>query len=87
MQRSDKEDPEKGYVHPFFSPKPVLPKWRDIPWILFVLGSIWAFQYTPLSKIDMSSRGAAFLLLALVVVLLASAWVVLWTTHKVFPTK
>lgn len=81
------EEPEEKYTHPFFSPKPALPKWRDIPWILFVLGVGWGFQYTPMSQLEMSDRRAGLVLIALGLLIAGGAWVVLQITHKIFPVR
>lgn len=79
------EEPEGKYIHPFFSKKPALPKWRDIPWILFVLGVAWGLPYIMLGKIEMSDKKAGFLVVALSFAIVAGVKIILWATHKIFP--
>lgn len=79
------EESEEKYVHPFFSPKPALPKWRDIPWIVFVLGAAYGFQYTSLGKVEMSDRGAGLLILGVGIATIVGAWMILRITHRIFP--
>lgn len=78
---------EEKFVHPFFSKKPHLPKWRDAPWMLFVLGIAWGVQYTPVGNMEISDGRAGFLIIALALGMVAGAWVILWVTHKIFPFR
>ena len=78
---------EEEYVFPFFSKKPILPKWRDIPWIVFVLAVLWGFQYTPLGKLEMSSRWAGPVIICVAIGVFGVALAVLQITCKIFPVS
>ena len=73
-------------IHPFFSPHPVLPKCRDIPWIGFVLGSSFgAYMLLPADDFGVSPRVALILGCLGCLVTLAGAFVIHWIICKIFP--
>ena len=78
-------EPDEKYVFPFFSKKPILPNWRDLPWIGFVLIVLWYFHYIPLGMLEIFNRWTGLVIVGVGIGVAIGARAVLWCTYKIFP--